>query len=97
MRQLFSRYGIVQTCIVNLDKRHAFVKMINRQDAVLAREGMENFKSGDMQLRVSLIVIYDTYKIYTNTCFLRLAGVLDLDLVTAVTTRQVSVSFQLTV
>ncbi|KAI5297912.1 hypothetical protein KEM56_004443, partial [Ascosphaera pollenicola] len=44
-------YGIVQTCIVNLDKRHAFVKMINRTDAVQAREGMENFKSGDMQLR----------------------------------------------
>jgi protein NRD1 len=51
LRSLFSVYGIVQTCIVNTDKRHAFVKMINRQDAVKAREGMEQFKSGDMQLR----------------------------------------------
>ena len=53
MRGLFSQYGVVQTCIVNIDKRHAFIKMINRQDAVKAREGMEEHKSGDMQLRVS--------------------------------------------
>lgn len=51
LRSLFSPYGLVQTCIVNTDKRHAFVKMINRHDAVRAREGMEQFKSGDMQLR----------------------------------------------
>ncbi|WEW56350.1 hypothetical protein PRK78_001793 [Emydomyces testavorans] len=51
LRSLFSRYGIVQTCIVNIDKRHAFVKMITRRDAVTAREGMEQYKSGDMQLR----------------------------------------------
>ena len=38
---------------MNIDKRHAFVKMINRHDAVSAREGMEQYKSGDMQLRVS--------------------------------------------
>ena len=53
LRGLFSQYGVVQTCIVNIDKRHAFIKMINRQDAVKAREGMEEHKSGDMQLRVS--------------------------------------------
>ncbi|EDN09812.1 conserved hypothetical protein [Histoplasma mississippiense (nom. inval.)] len=51
LRSLFGRYGVVQTCIVNIDKRHAFVKMINRHDAVTAREGMEQYKSGDMQLR----------------------------------------------
>ncbi|PGH23147.1 hypothetical protein AJ80_02778 [Polytolypa hystricis UAMH7299] len=51
LRSLFGRFGVVQTCIVNTDKRHAFVKMINRPDAVNAREGMEQYKSGDMQLR----------------------------------------------
>ncbi|EZF22862.1 hypothetical protein H112_04354 [Trichophyton rubrum D6] len=51
LRSLFSRYGTVQTCIVNNDKRHAFVKMVNRRDAMNAREGMEQYKSGDMQLR----------------------------------------------
>ena len=56
LRTLFSRYGVVQTCIVNIDKRHAFVKMINRRDAVSAREGMEQYKSGDMQLRVRVII-----------------------------------------
>ncbi|KAL4812829.1 hypothetical protein BDW67DRAFT_169411 [Aspergillus spinulosporus] len=51
LRSLFSKYGVVQTCIVNVDKRHAFIKMISRQDAINAREGMESYKTGDMQLR----------------------------------------------
>lgn len=51
LRSLFSKFGIVQTCIVNTDKRHAFIKMIGRQDAIAAREGMESYKTGDMQLR----------------------------------------------
>ncbi|KAF7168116.1 hypothetical protein CNMCM5623_001230 [Aspergillus felis] len=51
LRSLFGKFGIVQTCIVNVDKRHAFIKMISRQDAISAREGMESYKSGDMQLR----------------------------------------------
>jgi len=52
LRSLFSKHGIVQTCIVNIDKRHAFVKMVARKDAVVAREAMEQYKSGDMTLRV---------------------------------------------
>ena len=54
LRSLFANFGVVQTCIVNVDKRHAFVKMIDRKDAVAAREGMEQYKSGDMQLRVRI-------------------------------------------
>ena len=53
LRSLFSVYGLVQTCIVNVDKRHAFVKMLTRKDAVAARSGMEEYKAGDTQLRVS--------------------------------------------
>lgn len=41
IRAIFSRFGQVQTCIVNLDKRHAFVKMMTRPDAVAAKEGMD--------------------------------------------------------
>ncbi|KAL5332711.1 hypothetical protein BJX70DRAFT_106164 [Aspergillus crustosus] len=51
LRSLFAKFGLVQTCIVNVDKRHAFIKMISRQDAISAREGMESYKTGDMQLR----------------------------------------------
>ncbi|KAK6373380.1 hypothetical protein LTS17_008400 [Exophiala oligosperma] len=51
LRQVFGRFGIVQTCIVNIDKRHAFIKMINRHDAEAARHGMEEYKLGDSQLR----------------------------------------------
>jgi protein NRD1 len=42
IRSIFSRFGKVQTCIVNQEKRHAFVKMVNRHDAIAAKEGMDN-------------------------------------------------------
>ncbi|KAI1083838.1 hypothetical protein F5B20DRAFT_525586 [Whalleya microplaca] len=42
LRGLFNRHGQVQTCIVNKDKRHAFVKMVTRRDAVAAKDAMEN-------------------------------------------------------
>jgi protein NRD1 len=41
LREIFNRFGTVQTCIVNHDKRHAFVKMVNRRDAVAAKEAMD--------------------------------------------------------
>ena len=53
LRAIFSEFGLVQTCIVNTDKRHAFVKMLSRNDAMSAKEGMERYKSTEMQLRVS--------------------------------------------
>ncbi|KAL8950671.1 MAG: hypothetical protein Q9222_003308 [Ikaeria aurantiellina] len=51
LREIFSAFGVVQTCIVNVDKRHAFVKMVSRGDAQRARDGMERYRSPDMQLR----------------------------------------------
>ncbi|OTB04349.1 hypothetical protein M426DRAFT_73512 [Hypoxylon sp. CI-4A] len=42
LRNAFNRHGQVQTCIVNKDKRHAFVKMVTRRDAVTAKEAMES-------------------------------------------------------
>ncbi|MCJ1387263.1 hypothetical protein MMC18_000103 [Xylographa bjoerkii] len=51
LRAIFLAFGRVQTCIVNVDKRHAFVKMITRDEAMRAKEGMEHYKSPDMQLR----------------------------------------------
>ncbi|KAJ5318544.1 hypothetical protein N7476_004964 [Penicillium atrosanguineum] len=47
---LFSKFGKVQTCIVNRDKRHAFIKMTSRQGAVSGRDGMASCRTGDMQL-----------------------------------------------
>jgi protein NRD1 len=47
IRAIFSRFGKVQTCIVNQEKRHAFVKMVNRQDAISAKEGMDNIQDND--------------------------------------------------
>lgn len=58
LRSLFGKHGIVQTCIVNVDKRHAFIKMLSRQDAVAARAGMESYRAGDMQLRVSGLIVF---------------------------------------
>ncbi|KAB5582696.1 hypothetical protein GE09DRAFT_1211331 [Coniochaeta sp. 2T2.1] len=51
LREIFSRYGKVQTCIVNKDKRHAFVKMYWRKDAMRAKEAMEHNRDHDLPLR----------------------------------------------
>lgn len=51
LRNIFGRFGAVQTCIVNKEKRHAFVKMYTRKDAVSAKEAMEEGRSGDASLR----------------------------------------------
>ncbi|CAD6505760.1 BgTH12-01247 [Blumeria graminis f. sp. triticale] len=51
LRQLFSRYGHVQTCVVNRDKRHAFVKMVSRADAVTAKDSMEKTRIPESSLR----------------------------------------------
>ncbi|RDW83193.1 hypothetical protein BP5796_04684 [Coleophoma crateriformis] len=51
LRSAFEHYGTVQTCIVNKDKRHAFVKMLTRADAVTAKETMEQQRAQDMQGR----------------------------------------------
>ncbi|EHK15997.1 uncharacterized protein TRIVIDRAFT_39580 [Trichoderma virens Gv29-8] len=51
LRNIFGRYGTVQTCIVNKDKRHAFVKMLTRQDAVRAKDAMEDARGLEYPLR----------------------------------------------
>ncbi|KAJ6785047.1 hypothetical protein PWT90_08765 [Aphanocladium album] len=51
LRSIFARYGTVQTCIVNKDKRHAFVKMLTRKDAELAKTSMEDNRHLDIPLR----------------------------------------------
>jgi protein NRD1 len=52
LRNVFSRFGTVQTCIVNKDKRHAFVKMLTRKDALSAKENTEENRNLDLPLRV---------------------------------------------
>ncbi|KAF4634362.1 hypothetical protein G7Y89_g3749 [Cudoniella acicularis] len=51
LRKIFDNFGQVQTCIVNKEKRHAFVKMISRADAVNAKDAMEKNRTPDSQLR----------------------------------------------
>ncbi|KAF4974742.1 hypothetical protein FZEAL_8412 [Fusarium zealandicum] len=51
LRGIFTRYGTVQTCIVNKDKRHAFVKMLTRRDAVSAKQGTEDTRNLEVPLR----------------------------------------------
>ncbi|KAM0335191.1 hypothetical protein ACHAQA_000232 [Verticillium albo-atrum] len=52
LRNIFTQYGQVQTCIVNKDKRHAFVKMLTRKDAEAAKEALEFPQGPDgLQLR----------------------------------------------
>ncbi|KAL2264151.1 hypothetical protein VTK26DRAFT_1672 [Humicola hyalothermophila] len=51
LRDIFNRFGRVQTCIVNKDKRHAFVKMYYRKDAERAKSAMEEPRNQEFQLR----------------------------------------------
>ncbi|ODA82512.1 hypothetical protein RJ55_01019 [Drechmeria coniospora] len=51
LRRIFSRFGTVQTCIVNKEKRHAFVKMLTRKEAVLAKETTEDSRNIELPLR----------------------------------------------
>lgn len=44
IREIFNRFGQVQTCIVNAEKRHAFVKMMTRPHAVAAKQGMDSLQ-----------------------------------------------------
>lgn len=66
LRAIFLAFGRVQTCIVNTDKRHAFVKMITRDEAVRAKEGMEHYKSPEMQLRVRSVIFFHSHPSYSN-------------------------------
>ena len=47
IQQLFERFGRVQTCIANRDKRHAFVKMTTRAHALSAKQGMERLQTAN--------------------------------------------------
>lgn len=97
LRRIFSNFGTVQTCIVNVDKRHAFVKMINRKDALAAREGMERYKAPDMQLRVRRIVApYPPTGNGEMADISRHGGVLDSVRAIAATIRPASASSQST-
>ncbi|TLS28802.1 hypothetical protein PpBr36_01844 [Pyricularia pennisetigena] len=51
LRSIFSNFGEVQTCIVNRDKRHGFVKMLTRKDAEAAKDGMMEYRSPEHHLR----------------------------------------------
>ncbi|KAM4060602.1 RNA polymerase II-binding domain-containing protein [Hirsutella rhossiliensis] len=51
LRNIFVRFGTVQTCIVNKEKRHAFVKMLTRKDAINAKDSTEDTRNLELPLR----------------------------------------------
>ncbi|KAK6347048.1 hypothetical protein TWF696_007130 [Orbilia brochopaga] len=51
LRQLFAQHGDVQSCIVNFEKRHAFIKMKTRSDAVRAKDALETHRLPHSVLR----------------------------------------------
>jgi hypothetical protein len=42
LKNFFRQFGGVQTCIVNHDKRHAFLKLITHQDAMATKQAVWN-------------------------------------------------------
>lgn len=52
-----ARFAQVQSCIVNHDKRHAFLKLITHQDAIAAKTAVEQLPEPEYRAmfeRVSL-------------------------------------------
>lgn len=47
LKAFFSQFGGVQSCIVNHDKRHAFLKMITHQDTQTTRQAVWNLPESD--------------------------------------------------
>lgn len=47
IQELFQRLGRVQSCIANREKRHAFVKMTTRRDALDAKATMERLQTAN--------------------------------------------------
>jgi protein NRD1 len=53
-----NRFARVQSCIVNHDKRHAFLKLITHQDAIAAKTSIEQLPEAEYRSlfeRVSLL------------------------------------------
>jgi hypothetical protein len=70
LKSIFARFGEVQSCIVNMDKRHAFVKMFDRKSAVAARLGMEHEKDADIIAKVRSVCCSPTCLSVTWNCWL---------------------------
>jgi protein NRD1 len=89
IRAIFSRFGRVQTCIVNQDKRHAFVKMMTRPDAVAAKEGMDSLQDPAAQSKARQVWNRDANGERRTNCY-RHDGVSALAHEIAVITTQAS-------
>jgi protein NRD1 len=59
IRSRFSRFGFVQTCIVYHDKRHAFVKMSTRLDAVRAKSEVREVRKLSPDAYISSLTALD--------------------------------------
>jgi protein NRD1 len=47
LKAFFGQFGKVQTCIVNHDKRHAFLKMFSHEDAQATKQAVAGLSEAD--------------------------------------------------
>ena len=78
---------------MNHEKRHAFVKMVNRHDALAAKEGMEKSQDPDISAKARQVSITKPSIAKSAANSGRPDGASDLDPATAVTTIPESVLF----
>lgn len=78
---------------MNHEKRHAFVKMVNRHDALAAKEGMEKSQDPDISAKARQVIITKPSITKPAANSGRPDGALGLDPATVVTTIPESVLF----
>ena len=69
LKQFFSRFGNVQTCIVNHEKRHAFLKLISHQDAHVTKQSVDMLPTDEYRGKFERVCIpkaaFDMWKLLT--------------------------------
>lgn len=61
LKAFFRSFGTVQSCIVNHDKRHAFLKMLTHSDAMNTKQGVMAMSESEYRHMFERVSFPQTY------------------------------------